>query len=551
MAQKLFFYAILLRMLFSQVYGYISITTNSDSQITNGQLRVDNGTSVSLVCTVNTPAAIGPGGPFWNGPKQGLAFGPLVLHGDRARYSVTEEETTGGKTQFILEMRNLNLADEGKYSCQNLFSHEKEFVTIFVTTAPDIYDITAIQTVEVGQYVVMECKASGSPAPEISWRHTRPNNRLPNGIEGEFKRGIHFNITSITLEDRGEYECIARNGVPNDESQQNRTTFIRMKYKPVVKAITDDAPEVKIPVGDPASLTCKSMAFPRPSTADVIWYLEEFQINNVDGYQVDVVHQLPSETVDPYKETTYSTLFILEVNSNTTGNYTCQFANERGVSVATISLQNKMTTKPPAITHNTANNKMTTQPPAITHNTANIITFLSGVTSRQFAMTTEGVTSEFNGVLTTVRVETNEIEINWEPFRSTNDYISQYRVFYQVRDNNTDSSVIFVEGNQTSIVITNLLHGTLYRIWVEAYTQEAILVDLGTIDITTPDVPDATTSTNLFLIVGISVGVLLAAIAIALLIFAAKRRCSSVPQQQLDDNAMVTPKSGYLKLDKP
>ncbi|XP_072023251.1 uncharacterized protein, partial [Amphiura filiformis] len=174
-----------------------------------------------------------------------------------------------------------------------------------------------------------------------------------------------------------------------------------------------------------------------------------------------------------------------------------------------------MTTQPPAITHNTANNSMTTKPPAI--NTA------KSVTSRQFAMTTEGVTSEFNGVLTTVRVETNEIEINWEPFRSTNDYISQYRVFYQVRDNNTDSSVIFVEGNQTSIVITNLLHGTLYRIWVEAYTQEAILVDLGTIDITTPDVPDATTSTNLFLIVGISVGVLLAAIAIALLIFAAKR----------------------------
>ncbi|XP_072049442.1 limbic system-associated membrane protein-like isoform X2 [Amphiura filiformis] len=237
-------------------------------------------------------------------------------------------------------MRNLNLADEGDYSCQNLNPSEKESVTLFVTTAPTIYNITAIQTATAGQYVALACKASGSPTPDIRWRHTRPNNRLPNGIEGEFKKGIHFNITAITLEDRGEYECIASNGVPKAKSEQKKTTFIRMNYEPVVTALTDENPEVKIPDGDSASLTCKSMAFPRPSTNDVLWYLDEVLINDVDGYQVDVVHQLPSEKVDPYDETTYTTLNINVVNSNRTGEYKCQFSNERGSSAATISLQN-------------------------------------------------------------------------------------------------------------------------------------------------------------------------------------------------------------------
>ncbi|XP_072049516.1 uncharacterized protein [Amphiura filiformis] len=176
-----------------------------------------------------------------------------------------------------------------------------------------------------------------------------------------------------------------------------------------------------------------------------------------------------------------------------------------------------------------------THPSDITTNVA------TSLTSRQLEMTTGRLTSKLGGFLTAVRVDTNDIEINWEPFRSINDNISQYRVFYQAGASNIESSVT-VDGYQNGIVITNLLPGTSYRIRVEAYTQEGLLINVGIIDVTTSDVPVETTSTNLFLIVGIPAVVLLTAVVIALLIYVIyKRRYPSAPKKRTNNTEYEIP----------
>ena len=60
-----------------------------------------------------------------------------------------------------------------------------------------------------------------------------------------------------------------------------------------------------------------------------------------DMFSMDTGNKIPEEKEDKYGETTYSTLTIVEVTVNTTGDYKCQFTNDVGANHAIISLQSK------------------------------------------------------------------------------------------------------------------------------------------------------------------------------------------------------------------
>ena len=111
-----------------------------------------------------------------------------------------------------------------------LFSAAPTIIEVGEVKGEDEY-ITPLANAKVGGTVNLTCDATGSPTPEIRWRHTRPNTILPNGIKGPFKKGNDFQITNIQLEDRGEYECIASNGYPSEEYKSSETTYIRMECK--------------------------------------------------------------------------------------------------------------------------------------------------------------------------------------------------------------------------------------------------------------------------------------------------------------------------------
>ncbi|XP_072049514.1 uncharacterized protein [Amphiura filiformis] len=293
-------------------------------------------------------------------------------------------------------------------------------------------------------------------------------------------------------------------------------------------SVSFDEGKTKVLLGSPIKLTCDYIHDAAHTVESIAWALKESEddytsiASYISGLKIRYTqanYQPPNYTMTVNESASgsmqgFSELMIQAVDWVDSRGFWCVVTLELGQGqdrdVGVILVTDMISTQPSGITSNAANS----------------------LTSRQFEMTTVPLTSELDGFLTTVRVETNEIEINWEPFRSTYDNISQYRVFYQAGTSNIESSVT-VDGYQSGIVLMNLLPGTLYRIRVEAYTQEGLLVNLGTIDITTSDVPVETTSTNLFLIVGIPIVVILAAVVIALLIFVIyKRRYPSAAKKR-------------------
>ncbi|XP_072049515.1 uncharacterized protein [Amphiura filiformis] len=301
--------------------------------------------------------------------------------------------------------------------------------------------------------------------------------------------------------------------------------------------VSVDEGKTQVLLGSPIKLMCNYIHDPALRIESIAWALKESD----DDY-TPIASYIPGLTIR-YKQPNYQPPnYTITVNESASGSrqgfselmiqavdwvdnrgFWCIVALERGEghdrNYVGISVTDTLPTHPSDITTNVA----------------------TSLTSRQLEMTTGRRTSELGGFLTAVRVDTNDIEINWEPFRSINDNISQYRVFYRAGASNIESSVT-VDGYQSGIVITNLLPGTLYRIRAEAYTQEGLLVNLGTIDITTSDVPVETTSTNLFLIVGIPIVVLLAAVVIALLIYVIyKRRYPSAPKKKSNNTEYEIP----------
>lgn len=63
----------------------------------------------------------------------------------------------------------------------------------------------------VGDSIILNCQADGTPVPEILWyKDNAPVE--PSGTVGIFNDGTELRISTIRNEDIGDYMCIARNG---------------------------------------------------------------------------------------------------------------------------------------------------------------------------------------------------------------------------------------------------------------------------------------------------------------------------------------------------
>lgn len=67
--------------------------------------------------------------------------------------------------------------------------------------------------VNLGDAIILNCQADGTPSPEIVWfKDDHPVDPSPTGTVGIFNEGTELRISSIRHEDIGDYTCIARNG---------------------------------------------------------------------------------------------------------------------------------------------------------------------------------------------------------------------------------------------------------------------------------------------------------------------------------------------------
>ena len=101
-------------------------------------MRVRNGATVTLVCTVDF--VTDPQGPnvLWDGPSAGISYSGRLLHTDMAyKYDLSIDNTADEEsTKISLTIKNMNLKDEGDYECQNFAASplQKRKVTIYVSS---------------------------------------------------------------------------------------------------------------------------------------------------------------------------------------------------------------------------------------------------------------------------------------------------------------------------------------------------------------------------------------------------------------------------------
>lgn len=65
--------------------------------------------------------------------------------------------------------------------------------------------------VNLGDAIILNCQAEGTPTPEILW-YKDANPVEPSTTIGIFNDGTELRISTIKNEDIGDYTCLARNG---------------------------------------------------------------------------------------------------------------------------------------------------------------------------------------------------------------------------------------------------------------------------------------------------------------------------------------------------
>ncbi|XP_017768750.1 PREDICTED: basement membrane-specific heparan sulfate proteoglycan core protein-like isoform X5 [Nicrophorus vespilloides] len=129
----------------------------------------------------------------------------------------------------VLRFNGIEESDGGKYICsaENTVGSVTAYGHIIVQTVPDVSIIprTEIMQVQVGKPIRLECMASGHPSPTVQWSkfiHNRDSltssyNSKP--LTNELSGNAVFEITRVTMDDRGTYYCTGRNSAGARESR--------------------------------------------------------------------------------------------------------------------------------------------------------------------------------------------------------------------------------------------------------------------------------------------------------------------------------------------
>uniref|UniRef100_A0A8C6S459 Opioid binding protein/cell adhesion molecule-like n=1 Tax=Neogobius melanostomus TaxID=47308 RepID=A0A8C6S459_9GOBI len=171
-----------------------------------------------------------------------------------------------------------------------------------LSSASSDHNISKDITVNEGSSVSLMCLAIGRPEANIIWKHHSP------------REGEHLEVTGITKEQSGSYECIASNDISNPDI---RTVQVTVNYPPYISK----ARGTGTAVGQKGVLQCEASAVPR---ADFEWYKEDRR--PTEGYVIIV------------NQGRQSLLVFFNVSEEDYGNYTCVAMNNMGITNASIIL---------------------------------------------------------------------------------------------------------------------------------------------------------------------------------------------------------------------
>lgn len=223
-------------------------------------------------------------------------------------------------------IRNVHVQDHGRYMCvaKNLHGVDRMVVLLSVTVRQPQILASHYQdvTVYLGDTILMECLAQGTPAPQISWIF--PDRRVwqtVSAVEGRVT--LHENrtlsIKEASFADRGVYKCVASNTAGAD------SLAIRLHVAALPPVIHQEKLEnISLPSGLSIHIHCTAKAAPLPS---VRWV-------TADGTQIR-----PSQFINGNLFVfPNGTLYIRNLAPKDSGRYECVATNMVGSSRRTVQL---------------------------------------------------------------------------------------------------------------------------------------------------------------------------------------------------------------------
>ncbi|XP_077161322.1 protein CEPU-1-like isoform X4 [Paroedura picta] len=222
------------------------------------------------------------------------------------------ELVTNTQTQYVIQIKDVDVYDEGPYTCSvQTDNHPKTLrVHLIVQVPPKIVEISSDISINEGGNISLSCIATGRPDPMITWRHISPK------AEGFLSEDEYLEITAITREQSGAYECSASNDV---SPPVVRRVNVTVNYAPYISG----AKNTGVPVGQKGILQCDASAVP---SAKFQWYKDDKRlIEGQKGLKVE-------------NKAFFSRLTFFNVSEQDYGNYTCVAYNQLGNTNASIIL---------------------------------------------------------------------------------------------------------------------------------------------------------------------------------------------------------------------
>ncbi|KAG7471322.1 hypothetical protein MATL_G00123360 [Megalops atlanticus] len=234
-----------------------------------------------------------------------------ILYAGEDKWSVDPRVSLVAFSQeeFTIKIENVDVSDEGQYICavQTRSRPRTTSVHIIVQVSPKIINLTKNITVNEGSNVTLLCSANGKPEPSVSWRLLSPT------AQGPVSEDEYLEITAISRQRAGTYECTAANEVSTDV----QTTELIVNYAPTVS----EGKDVGVALGQRAVLQCEAEAEP---AAQIDWYKEDKRISSdFDGIEIESTSE-------------FSKLTLFNVSEEDYGNYTCVAINKLGSANTSI-----------------------------------------------------------------------------------------------------------------------------------------------------------------------------------------------------------------------
>ncbi|XP_031622823.1 protein turtle isoform X2 [Contarinia nasturtii] len=215
-----------------------------------------------------------------------------------------------------LNLTNIRESDQGWYECKVVFlnrspnQHKNGSWFHLDVHAPPRFSVTPedIVYVNLGDSIILNCQAEGTPTPEILW-YKDANPVDPSSTVGIFNDGTELRISTIRHEDIGDYTCIARNG----EGQVSHTARVIIAGGAVIMVPPTNQTKLE---GEKAIFTCEAKAM--PGNVTVRWFREGSPVREVASLETRVTIRKDGS------------LIINPVSADDSGQYLCEVSNGIG-----------------------------------------------------------------------------------------------------------------------------------------------------------------------------------------------------------------------------